>query len=157
MRLRCTIFSFTFDRVGQIYFATAVLYSNCFKPFLKVFAHWCFYLIHWPICEKENRLINDWPQQKHLYIVQCFVRWIEITVKTILAEFTVTMSLVSAEHKPTAALAPKTSIVIDTLMLTAMSIISTLIDVCKNEKKIIIIKIKSSVKNWFAILINLST
>lgn len=45
------------------------------------------------------------------------------------------MSLVSAEHKPTAALAPKTSIVIDTLMLTAMSIISTLIDVCKNEKK----------------------
>ena len=46
------------------------------------------------------------------------------------------MSLVSAEHKPTAALAPKTSIVIDTLMLTAMSIISTLIDVCKNEKLI---------------------
>ena len=45
------------------------------------------------------------------------------------------MSLVSAEHKATAALAPKTSIVIDTLMLTAMSIISTLIDVCKNEKK----------------------
>ena len=56
-------------------------------------------------------------------------------MKTILAEFTVTMSLVSAEHKPTAALAPKTSIVIDTLMLTAMSIISTLIDVCKNEKE----------------------
>ena len=45
------------------------------------------------------------------------------------------MPLVSAEHKSTAALAPKTSFVIDTLMLTAMRIISTLIDVCKNAKK----------------------
>ena len=45
------------------------------------------------------------------------------------------MPLVSSEHESTAALAPKTSFVIYTLMLTAMSIISTLIDVCKNEKK----------------------
>lgn len=59
-----------------------------------------------------------------------------VTVKAILAQFTVTMPLVSAKHKSTAALAPKTSLVIDTLMLTAVSIIFTLIDVCKNEKKV---------------------
>ena len=64
-----------------------------------------------------------------------FCRMNRVTVKAILAEFTVTMPLVSSEHESTAALAPKTSFVIDTLMLTAMSIISTLIDVCKNEKK----------------------
>ena len=63
-----------------------------------------------------------------------FCKMNRVTVKAILAEFTVTMPLVSAEHKPTAALAPKTSFVIDTLMLTAMSIICTLIHVCKNEK-----------------------
>ena len=64
-----------------------------------------------------------------------FCRMNRVTVKAILAEFTVTMPLVSSEHESTAALAPKTSFVIDTLMLTAMSIISTLIDVCKNEKE----------------------
>lgn len=77
-----------------------------------------------------------------------FCRMNRVTVKAILAEFTVTMPLVSSEHESTAALAPKTSFVIDTLMLTAMSIISTLIDVCKNEKKNNNNKkTKSSVKN----------
>lgn len=63
-----------------------------------------------------------------------FCKMNRVTVEKILAEFTVTVPLVSAEHKSTAALAPKTSFVIDTLMLTAMSIICTLIDVCKNKK-----------------------
>lgn len=66
-----------------------------------------------------------------------FCKMNRVTVEKILAEFTVTVPLVSAEHKSTAALAPKTSFVIDTLMLTAMSIICTLIDVCKNKKMLI--------------------